>query len=469
MTAPSVNSRQSDQVPDAIAELGARFGAALSTAEAVRRNHATVEGFHPYLPADAVLMARSTEDVVEAVQICARHGFPVVPYGAGSSIEGQVLASKGGLSLDLSEMNQVLEINAGDLDCRVQAGVTRKQLNAAIRDQGLFFPVDPGADATIGGMVATNASGTTTMRYGGMRANVLGLTVVMADGRVIRTGGRARKSSAGYDLTNLFIGSEGTLGVVTEIQVQVHGIPEETIAAVCAFETLEGAVNTVIEAVQYGLPLARMELLDELSMAAFNAYGQSDYAVAPTLFLEFQGQGVAIDEQAQIVAELCAGNGGGEFRWARAQEERDALWDARHKAYFAALALAPGKVALVTDVCVPVSRLAQAILETRQDIDASGVTGPILGHVADGNFHCILLVDRDDPNEVAAAKGLSNRMVSRGLDMGGTCTGEHGIGLGKQQHLLRQHGEAVDVMVDIKRALDPAGLMNPGKIFASDT
>ncbi len=449
----------------AIAELSARFGLALSTAEAVRRNHATVEGFHPYLPADAVLMARSTEDVADAVRICARHGFPVIPYGAGSSVEGHVLAPHGGLSLDLSEMNAILEVNAADLDCRVEAGVTRKQLNADLRDQGLFFPVDPGADATLGGMVATNASGTTTVRYGGMRANVLGLTVVLADGRVITTGGRARKSSAGYDLTNLFTGSEGTLGVVTEIQLRLHGIPEETIAAVCAFETLEGAVNTVIEAVQYGIPMARMELLDALSMKAFNAYGQADYAETPTLFLEFQGQAVAVKEQADLVAELCAANGGGEFRWAAAQEERDALWDARHKAYFAAMSLAPGKVAVITDVCVPVSRLAETILETRADIDEAGVTGPILGHVADGNFHCILLVDPADQAEVTAAKSLSDRMVRRGLAVGGTCTGEHGVGLGKQAHLLAQHGEGVQVMADIKRALDPANLMNPGKIF----
>ena len=465
MTALAKTDRDTTATQAAIAELAARFGEALSTAEAMRRNHATVEGFHPYLPADAVLMARSTDEVAEAVRICARHGFPVIPYGAGSSVEGHVLAPQGGLSLDLSEMNAILEVNAADLDCRVQAGVTRKQLNSDLRDQGLFFPVDPGADATIGGMVATNASGTTTVRYGGMRANVLGLTVVLADGRVITTGGRARKSSAGYDLTNLFTGSEGTLGVITEIQLRLHGIPEETIAAVCAFESLEGAVNTVIEAVQYGIPMARMELLDALSMKAFNAYGQADYAETPTLFLEFQGQAVAVKEQAELVAELCAANGGGEFRWAAAQEERDALWDARHKAYFAAMALRPGAVAVITDVCVPVSHLAEAIIKTRADIDEAGVTGPILGHVADGNFHCILLVDPANEAEVASAKALSDRMVRRGLDMGGTCTGEHGVGLGKQHHLLAQHGEGVAVMAQLKQALDPEGLMNPGKIF----
>lgn len=450
---------------EAVAELSARFGSNLSTAEAVRRNHATVEGFYPELPGDAVLMAQSTEDVAEAVRICGRHSLPVVAYGAGSSVEGHVLAPYGGLVIDLSEMNRILDLSGPDLDCRVQAGVTRKQLNAHIKDLGLWFPVDPGADATIGGMVATNASGTTTIRYGGMRANVMGLTVVLADGRVIRTGGRARKSSAGYDLTNLFTGSEGTLGIVTEVQLRLHGQPEDVIAAVCAFESLEGAVNTVIEAVQYGVPMARMELLDALSMKAFNAYSGTDYAEVPTLFLEFNGSPAAVKEQVAMVEEICAGQGGGEFRWASAQEERDQLWDARHKAYFAALALRPGAAAVITDVCVPVSRLAEMILETRADIDQSGVIGPILGHVGDGNFHCILLVDRDNAEEAAAAKALSDRMVTRGLEAGGTCTGEHGVGIGKKKHLRAQHGEAVQVMALIKQALDPQNLMNPAKVL----
>ena len=450
---------------DAISELSAWFGEALSTAEAVRRNHASVEGLHPDLPADAVLMVQSTEDVAEAVRICARHGFPVIAYGAGSSVEGQVLAPSGGLVIDLSEMAAILDVSGPDLDCRVQAGVTRKQLNAHVKDLGLWFPVDPGADASIGGMVATNASGTTTIRYGGMRANVLGLTVVLADGRVIRTGGRARKSSAGYDLTNLFTGSEGTLGIVTEIQLRLHGQPEDVVAAVCAFETLEGAVNTVIDAVQYGVPMARMELLDALSMKAFNAYSGADYAEQPTLFLEFNGSPAAVREQTEMVAELSAGHGGGAFQWASAQEDRDRLWDARHKAYFAALSLDPGKPAIITDVCVPVSRLAESILQTRADIDASGVVGPILGHVGDGNFHCILLVDRDDADEISRAKAVTDRMVARALDVGGTCTGEHGVGLGKKAHLIAQHGEAVQVMALIKRALDPQNLMNPGKVL----
>lgn len=457
--------RQADGAAAAISALADRFGSELSTAEAVRRNHASVEGFHPELPGDAVLMARSTEDVAEAVSICARHNLPVIAFGAGSSVEGHVLAPFGGLIIDLSEMNDILAVSGPDLDCRVQAGVTRKQLNAHVKDLGLWFPVDPGADATIGGMVATNASGTTTIRYGGMRANVMGLTVVLADGRVINTGGRARKSSAGYDLTNLFTGSEGTLGIVTEIQLRLHGQPEEVIAAVCAFDSLEGSVNTVIEAVQYGIPMARMELLDALSMKAFNAFSGTDYAEVPTLFLEFNGSPAAVREQAEMVGEICSGHGGGEFRWASAQEDRDQLWDARHKAYFAALALRPGAAAVITDVCVPVSHLAETILQTRADIDASGIVGPILGHVGDGNFHCILLVDRDNAEEQAAAKALSDRMVARGLAVGGTCTGEHGIGIGKKKHLIAQQGEAVQVMALIKQALDPQNLMNPGKVL----
>ncbi|GAA0655694.1 FAD-binding oxidoreductase [Brevundimonas lenta] len=451
--------------PGALEELAERFGAQLSTAEAVRRNHATVEGFHPDLPPDAVLMARSTDEVSDAVRICARHGLPIIPYGAGSSVEGHVLAPQGGLTIDLSEMNAILAINAPDLDARVQAGVTRKQLNTALRDQGLFFPVDPGADATIGGMVSTRASGTTTVRYGGMRANVMGLTVVLPSGEVITTGGRARKSSAGYDLTGLFTGAEGTLGVITEIQVRLHGIPEEVASAVCTFETLEGAVNTVIDAVQYGLPMARMEVLDALQMKAVNAYSHTDYPEQPTLFLEFHGTPAGVKEQAEIFGELASGHGGGDFQWSTAQEDRDRLWDARHKAYFAALALAPGKVALTTDVCVPVSRLAECILETRADIDASGLTGPILGHVGDGNFHAILLVDPSDADESARVKAAADRLIERALSVGGTCTGEHGVGLGKKKHLLAEQGAAVAVMAAVKRAMDPQNLMNPGKIF----
>ncbi len=451
--------------PATLQALTARFGSQLSTSPAVRRNHASVEGFHADLPPDAVLMARSTADVADAVTICAAGGAPVIAYGAGSSLEGHVLAVQGGLTVDLSEMNAVLEVNTQDMDARVQAGVTRKQLNAHLRDQGLFFPVDPGADATLGGMVSTGASGTTTIRYGGMRANVLGLTVVLPSGEVITTGGRVRKSSAGYDLTALFTGAEGTLGVVTEVQVRLHGIPEETAAAVCAFSTLKGAVDAVIYAVQYGVPMARMELLDALSMRAVNAYSRTAYAEEPTLFLEFHGSATGVKEQAETFAGIAKEHGGGAFDWSTAQEDRDRLWEARHKAYFAALALAPGKVSITTDVCVPVSRLAECIVETQADIEASGLVGPILGHVGDGNFHAILMIDPQDPGEIARGKAVAGRIVERALALGGTCTGEHGVGVGKKAYLLAEQGTAVPLMALIKQAIDPTGLMNPGKIF----
>jgi D-lactate dehydrogenase (cytochrome) len=438
-------------LPEAVlADLAERFGAQLSVAEAVRRNHASGEGLHSDAAPDAVLMARSTQDVSDAVVICARHDFPVIAFGAGSSIEGQLVAPKGGLSIDLSELNTILQINALDLDCRVQAGVTRKQLNAHLRDVGLFFPVDPGADASIGGMVSTRASGTTTVRYGNMRANTLGLTVVLPNGQ---------------DLTSLFTGAEGTLGIITEIQLRLHGIPEEIAAAVCTFETLKGAVDSVIDAVQYGLPMARMELLDTLSIQAVNAYAQMDHPVQPTLFLEFHGSPSAVAEQAEVFKEIAAGHGGGDFQWSTSPEARDKLWDARHKAYFAALALSPGRIALTTDVCVPVSELADCLIRTREDIDASGLIGPILGHVGDGNFHSILLVDPTDADEVARVKAVSDRMVELSLSVGGTCTGEHGIGMGKKKYLRAEHGDAVDLMAALKVAVDPKNLMNPGKIF----
>jgi D-lactate dehydrogenase (cytochrome) len=453
-------------VPESVlADLAERFGAQLSVAEAVRRNHASGEGLHSDAAPDAVLMARTTRDVSDAVAICARHDFPVIAFGAGSSIEGQLVAPKGGLSIDLSELNTILQINALDLDCRVQAGVTRKQLNAHLRDVGLFFPVDPGADASIGGMVSTRASGTTTVRYGNMRANTLGLTVVLPNGEVITTGGRARKSSAGYDLTSLFTGAEGTLGIITEIQLRLHGIPEEIAAAVCTFETLKGAVDSVIDAVQYGLPMARMELLDTLSIQAVNAYAGMNHPQQPTLFLEFHGSPSAVAEQAEVFREIATGHGGGDFQWSTSPEARDKLWDARHKAYFAAMALSPGKIALTTDVCVPVSELAACLLKTREDIDASGLIGPILGHVGDGNFHSILLVDPNDADEVARVKAVSDRMVELSLSVGGTCTGEHGIGMGKKKYLRAEHGGAVDLMAALKVAVDPKNLMNPGKIF----
>ena len=440
------------------------LGDRLSTAAAVREQHGRDESYHAAHAPDAVAFARSTEEVVEIVTLCARHGRPVIPFGTGTSLEGHVAALQGGVCIDLSQMNEVLSVNAEDLDCRVQAGVTRKQLNTYLRDTGLFFPIDPGADASLGGMAATRASGTNAVRYGTMRENVMGLTVVLADGRVIRTGGRARKSAAGYDLTRLFVGSEGTLGVITEVQLRLYGIPEAITSAVCPFEDLEGAVNTVILAIQSGIPVARIELLDEVQMDAVNRYSQLDYAVRPTLFFEFHGTEAGAEEQAARMGEIAAEFGGGDFRWATRQEDRNKLWQARHDAYYAGLALRPGAKGWPTDVCVPISRLAECILETKRDIEDSGLLAPIVGHVGDGNFHLAYVIDPEDEEEMARAAAHNERMVMRALAMGGTCTGEHGIGYGKMAFLQAEHGDSVAVMRQIKQALDPENLMNPGKM-----
>ncbi len=447
-----------------IDELSALLGARLSTSAAVCEQHGHDESYHPTHAPDAVAFPESTEEVAEIVKICARHKRPVIPFGTGTSLEGHVAALHGGVSIDLMRMNEVLEVNAEDLDCRVQAGVTRKQLNEHLRDTGLFFPIDPGADASLGGMAATRASGTNAVRYGTMRENVLGLTVVLADGRVIRTGGRARKSSAGYDLTRLFVGSEGTLGVITEIRLRLYGIPEAISSAVCSFDTLEGAVNTVILTIQSGIPVARIELLDEVQMDAINRYAGFDYPALPTLFFEFHGTKHSVEEQAEMVGEIAKEYGGSDFQWATRPEERSKLWQARHDAYYAALALRPGAKGWATDVCVPISRLAECILETRRDIDDSGLLAPIVGHVGDGNFHVCFILDPDDRQEMARAEALNERMVMRALAMGGTCTGEHGIGTGKMEFLRAEHGEAVSVMRQVKSALDPDNIMNPGKI-----
>ncbi len=448
-----------------IAALRALLGERLSTSAAVREQHGKDESYHPVHAPDAVAFARSTEEVAEIVKICAAHRCPVIAFGTGTSLEGHVAALHGGVSIDLARMDQVLEVNAEDLDCRVQAGVTRKQLNEYLRDTGLFFPIDPGADASLGGMAATRASGTNAVRYGTMRENVLGLTVVLADGRVIKTGGRARKSSAGYDLTRLMVGSEGTLGVITEIQLRLYGIPEAVSSAVCSFETLEGAVDTVIMTIQVGIPVARIELLDEVMMDAVNRYSELDYPVRPTLFFEFHGSERGVEEQAETVGEIAAENGGGAFSWSTLQEERSKLWQARHDAYYAALALRPGAKGWATDVCVPISRLAECILETKKDIEASGLLAPIVGHVGDGNFHRAFVVDPDDKAEMAGSQEVNDRMVLRALSLGGTCTGEHGIGTGKMDFLIAEHGAAVPVMRQIKQALDPDNIMNPGKML----
>jgi D-lactate dehydrogenase (cytochrome) len=451
---------------DALRELGVLLGPRVTTAATAREQHGRDESWHPPRAPDAVCFAESTREVSEIVRICAAHRVPIIPFGAGTSIEGQLIAERGGISLDVSHMNRVLEVNAADLDARVQAGVTRKQLDAELRPMGLFFPIDPGADATLGGMVATRASGTNAVRYGTMRENVLALEVVLADGRVVRTARRARKSSAGYDLTRLFVGSEGTLCVITEVTLRVHGLPEAISAAVVAFPEIRAAVDTVIETIQSGVPVARIELLDALQMRAVNGYSKLDCAEAPTLFLEFHGTPAAVAEQAEAVRAIAADHGGGAFRWAAETNERNRLWQARHQAYYAALSLRPGAKGWPTDVCVPISRLAECIVETHQDLAGSFLLAPMVGHVGDGNFHVLLLVDPERPEELAEAQRLNDRLIERALRMDGTCTGEHGIGLGKRAYLRAEHGDAVDVMWAIKRALDPHDLMNPGKVLA---
>ncbi len=448
-----------------IEELRGLLGERLSTAEAVREQHGHDESYHPTAAPDAVAFARSTEEVSAIVAACARRRTPVIAFGTGTSLEGHVAALEGGVCIDLTGMDRILEVNGEDLDCRVEAGVRRRQLNEHLRDSGLFFPVDPGADASLGGMAATRASGTNAVRYGTMRENVLGLTVVMADGRVVRTGGRARKSAAGYDLTRIFVGSEGTLGVITELRLRLYGIPEAMSAAVCSFETLEGAVRTVMQTIQIGIPVARIELLDEVQVEAVNRYAGLAYPLAPALFFEFHGSERGVAEQAETVGEIAAEHGGSGFDWATRTEDRNRLWRARHDAYYAAMALRPGCRGWPTDVCVPISRLAECVMETRRDIDADGLVAPIVGHVGDGNFHVCFIVDPDNPEEMARAERVNERMVVRALEMGGTCSGEHGIGYGKIGFLKAEHGEAVSVMRQIKDALDPLGIMNPGKIF----
>jgi D-lactate dehydrogenase (cytochrome) len=448
-----------------IEALRQRLGDRLSTAEAVRAHHGQDVSYHEGAPPDAVAFVQSTQEVADVVSLCARERVPVIAYGTGTSLEGHIAALSGGVCIDLSGMDAALEVNAEDMDCRVQAGVTRKRLNEHLRDSGLFFPIDPGADASIGGMTATRASGTNAVRYGTMRENVLGLTVVMADGRVVRTGGRSRKSAAGYDLTRLFVGSEGTLCVITEVQLRLHARPEAVSAAICSFPGLAAAVNTVILTIQCGIPVARIELLDDVQLDAINRYSKLDYRVAPTLFFEFHGTEAGVAEQAERVGEIAHEYGGSDFAWARSEEDRNRLWQARHDAYYAALALKPGAKGWATDVCVPISRLADCVVETRREIDANGLVAPMVGHVGDGNFHLVFLVDPDDADEMRRSKEVNDRMVLRALAMGGTCTGEHGIGYGKLDMLVAEHGEAVVVMRQIKAALDPHNIMNPGKVL----
>ncbi|WP_412478160.1 FAD-binding oxidoreductase [Azonexus sp. IMCC34839] len=447
-------------------ELKNRFAQRYTTGESACLQHGRDESVHCPAPPDAVVLAESTEEIAAVVRLCAEHGVPVIPYGVGSSVEGHVLAPNGGVSLDLSLMNEVLVIHAEDGDATVQAGVTRKQLNDALKGTGLFFPIDPGADATLGGMAATRASGTNAVRYGTMRENVMATTTVLADGRIVKTGGRARKSSAGYDLTRLLVGSEGTLGIMTELTVKLYPIPEAISAAVCTFPTIEAAVQTVIQTIQLGVPVARIELLDTLSLSAINKFSKTTLAEAPTLFFEFHGSPAGVEEQAQTVQAIADDLGGANFEWATRPEDRSRLWQARHDAYFACLQLKPGCRCFPTDVCVPISRLAECIAETQADIAQVSIPIALFGHVGDGNFHLVVLVDTDNAKEMEEAAWISRRVVERSIAMEGTCTGEHGIGLGKKKYLVAEHGEgAVEVMRALKMALDPKNLLNPGKVL----
>ena len=448
-----------------IEALRARFGERLHLGEAIRLQHGTSEShFEPMLP-DAVVFAHSTEEVIALVKLCTEHDEPIVPYGAGTSIEGNCMPVQGGVTVDLSGMNAILAVNVEDFDCTVQAGVRREQLNEHLRDTGLFFPIDPGANATLGGMASTRASGTNAVRYGTMRDAVLSLRVVTPDGRDIRTSRRARKSAAGYDLTALMIGAEGTLGIITELTLRLHGIPETISAAVCSFDTLDGAVRTVVESIQLGIPLARVEILDDMQMRAINAWSKLDYPELTTLFFEFHGSERYVAEQVETVRALAEANGGGIFDWSNLPEERSRLWKARHEAYYAAVNVRPGAVGWATDVCVPIGRLAECIGETKRDLQASAIPATILGHVGDGNFHVVFSIDPNKPEEMEEVEAINARIVGRALAMDGTCTGEHGIGIGKQSWLVEELGGAVETMRIIKRAIDPKGLFNPGKIF----
>jgi len=466
--APPSQSIRKPIPPAMLDALRTRFGDRISTTEAVRAHHGRDESaYDPMLP-DAVVFAQTTEEVAAVAKLCFEHEIPLIPYGAGSSLEGHLLAVAGGVSLDLSQMNHVLSVHPEDLTVTVEPGVTRKQLNTEIRDTGLFFPIDPGADASIGGMCATRASGTNAVRYGTMRENVLNLTVVTADGRIIKTANRARKSSAGYDLTRLFIGSEGTLGIITEITLKLYPQPEAVSAAVCAFPTMGDAVSAVIDTIQMGVPIARVEFVDALAIRAINQYDKLTLPEMPTLFFEFHGSEHGVQEQAETVQQIAAEHKGQGFEWATRPEDRSRLWNARHNAYFAFLQLKPGCRAVTTDVCVPISRLADCVVETEKDLLASALQlpAPIVGHVGDGNFHVALLIDPNKPEELEEAERINQRIVTRAIAMDGTCTGEHGVGLHKMDFLIAEHGnDAIDLMRSIKQALDPKHILNPGKIF----
>ena len=458
-------NRDPEAIERAIAELVARFGDRVQRGQAIRAQHAHTTTYMPTQPPDTVVFVHSTHDVQAVVRVCAAHRVPVIPFGAGTSLEGGLNAPGGGVCVDLSRMNRVLQVNAEDLDAVVQPGLTREDLNVHLRDTGLFFPIDPGANATLGGMASTRASGTNAVRYGTMAENIKNVTVVLADGSVVQTAQRARKSAAGYDLTHLLIGAEGTLGVITELTVRLHGIPEAVVSAICSFPDLEAACSATTTCMQAGIPVARIELLDTGCVAAVNAYARLDLPEQPLLLLEFHGTPRGVEEQAGQFGEFARMVGGSAFRWVEKPEDRTKLWKARHEVYFAMQTVAPGKRPIPNDACVPISRLADCVRETAADIATAGLYGPMLGHVGDGNFHIALYVDPDDPDEIARAEGVLERLSERAIAMDGTCTGEHGIGQGKRRFMRREHGAGVDMMAAIKRALDPHNIMNPGKVL----
>ncbi|MBL0374420.1 FAD-binding protein [Rhizobium sp. KVB221] len=449
-------------------DLRTRFGERFQTGEAIRAQHCHTTTWVPSQLPDGVVFVETVEDVKSVVRLAGQHEVPIIPFGAGSSLEGQTNAPSGGISLDFTRMNKVLSVNAEDLDCTVEAGITREELNEYLRDTGLFFPIDPGANATIGGMASTRASGTNAVRYGTMKDNVLAVTAVMADGEEIRTAHRARKSSAGYDLTRLLVGAEGTLGILTSVTLRLQGIPEEIAGGYCNFPTLQQACEAVIMTIQLGIPVARIELMNPPQVRACNAYSGLALPELPSLFLEFHGSPASVKLQSEAFGEIARDNGSSEFQWTANPEERAKIWKARHNVFWSAKGLRQGGTVIATDVCVPISRLAECITQTEADIEAHGLLGPIVGHVGDGNFHVSLVIDADNPAEIAAAEDFIARLNSRALAMDGTCTGEHGIGQGKQEFLVAELGGAVDVMRQIKRSLDPKNILNPGKIFALD-
>ena len=470
MNAPHHTQSQRKPLPEAmVAALRAQFGDRFSLAQAVREHHGKDESPYPNMLPDAVVFAQSTEEVLVVVRLCNAYGVPLIPFGAGSSLEGHVLALEGGVTLDLSGMNEIVSFNPEDLLVSVQPGITRKQLNERLRDSGLFFPIDPGADASLGGMASTRASGTNAVKYGTMRENVVSLTVVTAQGKVVRTSSLARKSSAGYDLTRLFVGSEGTLGIITEVTVRLYPQPEAVSAAVCNFPSVNDAVQCVIQTIQLGVPVARVELMDKAAVVASNRYSKLTLKETPLLLFEFLGSAAGVQEQAQTVQEIASQHGGMDFAWAERPEDRNRLWTARHNAYFAGLQLRPGCKASTTDVCVPISRLADCINETTEDLARASFPTTIVGHVGDGNFHVLMMLDPDSETEWDESEQVNRRMVRRAIDAGGTCTGEHGVGMHKMQYLVDEHGQdALDLMRALKRAFDPNNILNPGKVISLD-